>query len=539
MLTLAAFAAAFIASPAQDLSTEVIVDRTVETALPEASPLKNVMPSMLPAPAPSLSLKSADYSLLSDFDPIAGLAKPLRYTGIPAPDAYKGYVWLGYFPVYNLGLAAGYRFVDTEATKAGADINFDGFSYGNKPTGTDVSSNYLRVQAYGSHRLANNVLLSLAGSYGHDFLTTPGTAPGYDSQSTGRADIRARASRYGTDSYWEVALRYRYLGLGKDVRPGLKVPAENHLQAAARVMRPLSGELKGAVDFTADVLGGRSTSGMLALTPKVMARYGDLSFSAGLRFDLGISVPGNKFHVAPDISALWQFTEKAAIYARIGGGSRLNTLGNLFDYSPFAPVGYATMPSYSPVDAKAGVRMGNFGGLRAEIFTGYTIVNNTPMPVANLAGSYSSLAFVPTDIRGWNAGIEVGYRFSDMVDADARFVVGPEGINSADGRYFDRARTCLDVKVDYMPAKAWTVSATYRLRTGRRHYACCAADGNKVETERNMGTVSDLGLRGTWAVGERLSVFLSLDNLFNRRPELLPGLSAQGLHGLLGADFRF
>ena len=54
-----------------------------------------------------------------------------------------------------------------------------------------------------------------------------------------------------------------------------------------------------------------------------------------------------------------------------------------------------------------------------------------------------------------------------------------------------------------------------------------------------MGAISDLGLGATWKAGERVGMFLRLDNILNKRSLLLPGLSCQGFHGLLGVDFRF
>ena len=114
---------------AQDLTTEITVDRTVVTELPDAEPLKSVFPSIPQLPAADFRLQPAMYNRASAFNPMAGNLKAPLYTGIDAPSGYRGYAFAGYFPAFNAEAALGYRFVNTKATQAGAALSYDCLLY--------------------------------------------------------------------------------------------------------------------------------------------------------------------------------------------------------------------------------------------------------------------------------------------------------------------------------------------------------------------------------------------------------------------------
>lgn len=524
---------------AQDLSTEVVVDRTFETALPEASPLSNIGPQLLPAPDRRLSLRSAEYGMVSDFKPLVDTSRPPLYTGFPAPDKSKGYVWLGYFPVYNLGVAAGYRFLDKENTKAGAAFNFNGLSYKNRFTDSNVGDNGGRFALYANHSFSNGFRLLFDGNYSFDALKNPSTAPDYDSQTIHNAYVGLRFARIRTDQSLDFGLDYRHFSLAKDLSSVVNGPSENLMRFKADGMFAVAEGIMAGGLFNLDVLGSYDNLTLLGLTPKVSFKGDNYVLDAGLPMNLSFINSGCKFHIAPDVRALWRFDPRASVYASVTGGRRMSTLYNLYRYSPFAPGRRTFAPTSGYLDVRAGVRVGDFEGIRADVFAGYALVNDTPMPIASPTGSYDSMIFATTDIRGWFGGIEVKYSWSTLVDASARFVFGPESMCSTDGAYFDRAKTELRIKADVCPFDDWRFGASYKLRTGRRYGVYGFGDSAVDNVEYNMGTVSDFGLSAKWRYSDCLSFFLNVDNIFNRRPLLLPGLSDRGIHGLLGADFRF
>ncbi len=532
-LLFSSFSPAFFAQ-GQDLSTEVVVDRTVDTYLPEAKPLKNIFPELLPAPTPDMTLKPADYSLWSNFKPLVQTGKAPDYTGIANPDKHRGYVWLGYFPAYNLGVAAGYRFIDKECTRAGASVNFDGFSYKNRFNDSRVGDNAFKISLFADHWLKNGLKFGAYTYYSFDGLKNPGTYDGYKSQSINNFYIKLSASRSTDDLSYYANLDFRYFGLGKDITPVVSAPHEQLGRLKAGVLSGVSDGIKVGADVEGNILGSFDNMALGALTPKVVLSGDVYELNMGLRLDLAISVPGNKFHIAPQINGIWHFMPQASIYGEFKGGNRLQTMYNLYCYSPFASGASFAYPSYSPVNGLVGVRLGSFAGFKFDVFGGWSKVNRTMMPVAGISGTYASMSFVPTDISGWHGGIAVAYSYSTRFDAALRFNAGPEGIASEDGRYFDRAKYSLDFTAKYRPSGRWSFDLRYSLRGGRR-YGVIGTNS----LEYNMGDLPELGFGASWKVTSGIGLFLRFDNVLNRRELVLPGLECQGLHGLFGADFRF
>lgn len=62
---------------AQDLSTEVVVDRTVAVELPEASPLAGVGPALSLPMRSDAALRISDYTMSTDFEPSVARNSPL------------------------------------------------------------------------------------------------------------------------------------------------------------------------------------------------------------------------------------------------------------------------------------------------------------------------------------------------------------------------------------------------------------------------------------------------------------------------------
>ena len=113
---------AVLAGTAQDLSTEITVDRTVVTELPVAAPLSSVFPSMPADNGNKFSVKPVQYTQWTEFQPAASTFNTPLFTGFTPAPGYRGYILGGYFPAYNAEAAAGYRFIDTKDSQLGASV---------------------------------------------------------------------------------------------------------------------------------------------------------------------------------------------------------------------------------------------------------------------------------------------------------------------------------------------------------------------------------------------------------------------------------
>lgn len=95
----------------------------------------------------------------------------------------------------------------------------------------------------------------------------------------------------------------------------------------------------------------------------------------------------------------------------------------------------------------------------------------------------------------------------------------------------DRAGIIAALSARIRPVERLGIDASWNFR-GKRAYAL----GPQLAGMRNISTV-DLGAE--YRIDERLSAFLRFENLLARRPEILPGLTSNGLHGLAGIVFKY
>ena len=121
--------AATLNASAKDLKTEITVDRTIVPVEREATRLGSLTPQLLSSPVAMRRLTLADYTDPAAITRSASTLDPAAYADTFALSPYRGYVSLGYFPVFNLGASAGYKFIDNSHTRLGAWLQYDGCSY--------------------------------------------------------------------------------------------------------------------------------------------------------------------------------------------------------------------------------------------------------------------------------------------------------------------------------------------------------------------------------------------------------------------------
>ena len=549
--------AAAIGASAQDMSTEITVDRTITTELPSASPMRSVWPQMADVPVSDKNLKMAEYGSAAVFSPMLAIDRPYVFSGIEPYDGKKGYLWAGYFPAYNLGAAFGYRFLNTEKAKVGVAMNFDGQSYNSSmATGENqkVRSNIFGVQLYSTLRLTDIGELGIDAQYSHAALKSPAYAGYAQPQGINRARAAAELKRHTDGISYDAGLYVRHTGTSDNIlvpsAPGeysgaVNGASETYFAAKGKV-RTVMGE-HAAAHMALDVDGLHSsgfeygdgaftetsrTTGIIGLTPGLEFRSGSFDIRLGVKLNLTLN-GGNTFHIAPDVAIVNRWSSKMSIYAEFGGGERFNTLERLYQYSPFAPGFAIAGPSYTPVDARAGVRLGHFGGFTADIHAGYASVHNVPM--AAVADDGLTSTFIPTDLSGWYAGLEAVYTTGRLLDAKASAKFYAKNYAAGNLAAPDRAKICLEASVTAHPIDKLDIFASYRLRACRSYYLV-SPDGH---SEVSMGNISDLGIGADYALTSSFGVFLHLDNLLGRKAGILPGVSTQGFHGLAGVSVRF
>lgn len=545
-----------LSGTAQDLSTEITVDRTVVTELPAAAPLSSVFPSMPQSGGNMFSVKPVQYTQWTEFRPVASNINTPLFTGFTPAPGYRGYVTGGYFPSYNAEVAAGYRFLDTRDSQLGASIRFSGYSY--KYEGNKTSDNSFVARIDGSHRFSSGTVFAAEADYTQSGLENFGA-------DRGVSGFRVSAGVYNQREY-RLRLGFDCFGLNDAV----PVDIGDNFSGKPRDMR-FSAEgayifgLGATTDFDfgvkADVLNRKDvrdtftetgdysfTAYLVALNPALRFATEDFKARVGVSVSVADKTSTSKVCVAPDITLAWTPTGVVDVYARFGGGREMRGLRWQYQVSPFSLGPDAESMTYSPVDSRAGLNLRPFGGMHIGLFAGYSSWKkvsvlqryNAWQSTGNFIRMPSN--FAVTDLEGWNYGFEASYEVSRLGCIHAAATFYAEG----DPTIGDRARAVAEAGLTVRPVERLSVDVDYRLRASRRyisynyiHNNLDGTDTQQYDYSAGLGNVSDLCIGGNYEVTPQFSVFLRLENILGRRHQIIPDFYSKTFHGLFGASYIF
>lgn len=573
--TIIAAAAMLAAIPAalraEDLTTEITVDRTVVPVEQAAGAPRSFHPVLRRPATAAYRMPLTDYARTATLgaDSLPALP-PAEYPGLQFPDASRGYASLGYFPALCFGAEAGYRIVDSRSTRIDAWGSYQGHSYTTSrvpATEPDkagrIAANALQLAAAASQAVGSRSTLGLALTYRHDALRLPSALDPEASQAinafSGQLDWATRWSKASVEASLRAATTALHTPLAVPLALSPTGLADGAAEAdySLRVDARLDGSrgIGGALVLDADILhrrrglewtpdldaatdAGGTTPCIFGISPRVLFSRASLHGHIGLRLDIAGGYDGAAVRVAPDINIAWTPNARFAIFMRATGGSSHNSLATLAAINPFAPGATVAQRSTTAVDARAGFAAGPFAGFAAEIYGGYASTHDALMPVMLRSPQGAFSTFAATNLSGWNIGARLSYAWRSIVEISADGRILPHGNSMARGMAaeIDRARYAVDARLALHPIKALTAAVDFSLRGDRRFYAINPA-GSPAEID--AGTLRRLDLSATWRISGRWSVFLRLENLLDSRPLLLPGLPAQGVAGLAGATVRF
>ncbi len=549
---------------AKDLKTEITVDRTVVPVERQASRLGSVMPELYSPVIRHKALGLYEYGDASEILPSISRLEPMNYGDTLTLTPYRGYASIGYFPAFNLGASAGYRIVNKAATRLGAWFQYDGYSYKDfksdrheyiKNDG-NFKNNTVALGVHLDQRVGSASRVSAGVTYSFAALTNPF----YDKDFTqNRNDFAVNAawwSRAGkfnyhvnvdfdrfaftTDFSDEV---YRYKAAGESLL-GFKAG----LAYAADGVTPAWG-LEVAADFLNQSACGQNytekpgTQGIISLTPYYAFNVGKFHGRVGLKVDFmtgkekaGSSVGDYKtLRVAPDVLVDYNATSQFAVFARVTGGENFNSLRSMSQITPFIPSWEHYGRSNIPVAVDAGFNIGPFKGFAASFFGGYAVANDWMMPDID--------GFEADDVKGWHIGVRFDYSYGSLIEASASVETAASGdIDKAYYLWRDRAKWVANATVTVRPVDKLSIGLDYRLRALRNCY-----DNNDYysvasvvhDYDISLGNVSDLSLEAGYAITDAFSVFARGENLLNRRYDIIYGVAAQGLKGLVGVSLKF
>ncbi len=507
-----------INASAQNLSTEVVVERSVQPTERAASRLNGLTPTLVLPKVQNINLSTANYNGISEisrgYTPYESDNAMLQ---VPAADDSRGYAVLGYFPTYNIGISAGYQLIENDDTNLGIWGQFCGESYEPEEELGDMEYNGGRVGMDFSKIFRSGATIEALLRYQYAESKTNTRS----SQDLNSGDFFAR---------WTSSSRNLTLGVGAGFDSysdfeavGFYAPFsglnEIRFELDGGMFVNLGNGHRAGVD--ANFSYGNSL-GELCATPYYSVKND--KFGSRIGIDLDVSLLGdNAINFEPDVEFYWTPSAKFAAKASVTGGVFINTMNRVREISPYLPGTIAYGRSRVPVDAQLNLTINPFAGFSAELFGGYAIAEDWLMP--DEVGTLFS-PMMMTDIEGWHAGIRLNYAHK-WLEFGASAETAASDNDKAYYLWRDRAKYVFNVFAQAAPIERLTVDVDYEFRSGRH------------TTFTSLGCVSNLSLGASYQFTPKFSVFIQGENLLARKYQELPGLYSQSIHGLCGLSLKF
>lgn len=545
-------------SAQESLQKEITVEREIVPEVRAASRL-NLYPRTLVFPQTQATLSFSELTETADMEPRLATLEPAS-TGRAIPlTPYRGYVDLGYFPLANGSLSAGYALVQTDATRLNVWGQADNTDYKARPADDAAKMSVRRFAATAGldfiHSFGETGTLTAATSLTYNNFTRPDAAipESFSERSdvSGRQNVLAWDVSAGWESYGNRDLSYHVragfglmdfghgiMAVGREsAEPErIKAAGERTFNFGLGVEKRLYDNGSFGADFEADIahnIGGwgTSTPGVLSLAPYFRCEEGVLSLKAGVNLGFALN-SGKVFHIAPDVLLGLNPASGFGMWLRCEGGERLNTLRSLFEVTPYMSPVAAYTTSGMPVKGDLGLRFGPVKGAALVVKLSYGMANRWLMPEA----IDNRVVFFGRDLRAWKISAEAVWDYRDMVSLRACYA-GALGSEEKQTwmEWRDRARHVVSAAVTVRPMSPLAIDLSYELRMRRR----MPFVGSEGEEWFNLKNESRLNAGLSYRVSDAFTVFMRGENLLNCRNMLMPFVPSQGITGLVGAGLKF
>ncbi len=584
--------AAAVMPCAAQVAKEITVEREIVATLRDASPLAFTPAVNLPAvEKPTLSY--SDFTLTSRIPTLFSLLEPAAIADSVMASPWRGYAAIGYFPAFNLGASAGYRLVSSRSTTLDFWLQYDGSSY-------KIDKDYMANSIYGdydhtvksqsgalglrlSHTGAGGSHLGLSVDYALDHFNNPFAARllgSPENQTIHRFGLDGLYTSKTNDLGYSVGLNYNLFSPARgyhqqyDIRP----VRENYATLSGALFASINESSSYRLDVSAGMISwSRSgaaadpyimwinsmipydgkTSGLITVTPSYRYAVSQFTLNLGARIDLSIN-DDKAFHIAPDVKAAWTPGDFFALFARVGGGEHINTMGSLFAIDRYISPVCRYEFSHIPVEGEAGLRVGPFRGASFTLSAAYAVANRWLMPYSVVEGT---TVMQPHDMKGWQFKAGLEYNIRNMDNIAHTGTANPQDKEDIEKGYYkdlDRAKYTFDAELTLHPVSQLDVMLGYELRACRsmsylfvpdlRFINVCGTLSYEAsyplyssvnQIRAVLPNLANLRAGASWRFTPAFTVFARLENMFNRKTPSYSLIPGQGFTGLVGVAYKF
>lgn len=593
----AVLTATVLSGAAQDLHTEVEVRYNETPQLREIDKI-GMTPTISLPPERSVRMPYSTADVRVGVPGSITILEPAAYADTIYTSPYRGYAALGFMPMFNLGASAGYKLLDTDHTRLNAWMQYDGTAY--KGTMMPVSPADGESKSYVRRQTAT-IGANLHQAVGRESFIDAGVDYTFARYNTPLFPdiLYQNIHRFNASMLWALTHKDFHYGLGGEYGHFAYVDHQGYYTTsnlgenlfAYSYPTPMrenrfrfngffSGKFFGASSAGINVSLSHNSYGQayqptysalengLELKPLSSDRLTTLSLHPFYRFDinrfrldLGMQIDltfnaGKTFHIAPRAQATWIPSDFVKVYVKATGGSHANTLGSLYEVTPYAIPFQSFRNSEIPVETEVGVTIGGWHGFYAELSASYAIANNWLMPHMNsdiidfdqsqISGRRMYTRFLSVDMKGYRLHGALGYNWKNIIDVSASVDVAPQKEKRGYYLWRDRAKTVAEARLRVTPIKPLDIDLSWEYR-GDRAVSASALKVDGISTPeytiesgmRSLGSVNNLSAGALYRITPQWSAFVRGENLMNRHSFLIGGMPAQGITGLVGATYKF
>lgn len=569
ILSACMFAMAFAAF-AQDLSTEITVDRIVEPKQREAvRPMWS--PNLLSPPQLNATIEPVEYRLFGTIiSPLHTLAPAIWGENVEKTP-YKGYASIGYFPINNIGANAGYRFLDNQNFSAGAWMQYDGNSYkrafekSNYNTITypwetrklKLGSQQVNIGAYGTFTPNEHSALSINADYKFASILQPKSKDdGSFSRGANQFGAKVAWNDFHSKFSYNVSAAIQRFAFSEsdfdpDGLPGLNPLAQTWTSFSAGIGRTRIGENHRyfGVDFDLDLLHtdarklyfSSSERVIGSLRPYVVVGKNACKALIGLKGEILESDRHSNGYFLPEVRIWWApKTLPLSAYMNFYYKSHINPASQLFVENPYFN-SFSDADNSTDIIFDAGVNLGKINGVTFTLCGGVArnndnvrpVLNNINEKVAAWDSEYGGNMMQTIDFTSWKVGATASYEYKSYGKAAlGLFYGGADDYNFSWFEWLDNSQWVFTANIDAHPIEKLTLGLNYELRASRT--ALTEGYG-----DLDLKDLNNLTLNASYAVSPTLTAFFRCENMLNSHYLLIGGLPAQGIKGLFGATIKF
>ncbi|MDL2277652.1 TonB-dependent receptor [Parabacteroides sp. OttesenSCG-928-G07] len=284
----------------------------------------------------------------------------------------------------------------------------------------------------------------------------------------------------------------------------------------------------------------------ITLSPYYRIHGGAWNLQLGLN-TMFISGDDSHFMVTPNVTFDVEVANKTVLYAAATGKVQSNSMYDMSRMNRYIQPNLEVLPTRNWLNATIGIKSGVIPGFWFDIYGGYNIMHDDFLLVPSRSFNTGDFGNFATDFSGLNTnhyfiGATLKYSYQKFMDISIGGIYNDCTIkygDSWDGADPDaeiipygRPRVELNANLTVRPTSNITLDFDYHLATDRMTHLFGSENVD-------LGNVSALNAKASYAFNDTFGVYVKLNNLLFQHYDLYYGYPAQGFNLMGGLNLNF